>query len=106
MPEFVLQVQDIPADGKDYSFPITPAWADQALKGSELRLDAGTPASLQLTATLSGAVPSRSRKNTRSPVASSCASPGGGAVNRPSTTKGPRMPRGVTGSPCRTLVTA
>ena len=39
MAEFVLNVHDIDEDGKDYSFPLTPAWLDVALAGCELRAD-------------------------------------------------------------------
>ena len=54
MAEFVINVQDIEGSGKDYSFAIAPAWAAKALAGSELKMDASVPASLQLHASKSG----------------------------------------------------
>ena len=39
MAEFVLQVQDIDEQGKDYSFEVKPAWLDTALSDTPLRRD-------------------------------------------------------------------
>lgn len=55
MPEFVIQVQDIEASGKDFAFAIESRWADAALAGADLRLDPTVPAKLDLHASKSGA---------------------------------------------------
>jgi uncharacterized protein len=39
MAEFVLQIQDIDEQGKDYAFELTPVWLDEALLDSPLRRD-------------------------------------------------------------------
>jgi uncharacterized protein len=39
MAEFVLQIQDIDEQGKDYAFELTSKWLDQALVDSPLRRD-------------------------------------------------------------------
>ena len=55
MPEFVIQVQDIEGSGKDYAFDVEPRWANEALAGSDLRLDPSVPAKVELHASKSGA---------------------------------------------------
>lgn len=51
MAEFVLQVQDIDEQGKDYTFALEPAWLDTALAESTLHRDpAAAPGRLEIHA--------------------------------------------------------
>lgn len=51
MAEFVLQVQDIDEQGKDYTFALEPAWLDSALAESTLhRNPAAAPGRLEIHA--------------------------------------------------------